>query len=406
MEKIIRRLALLLCISCVALPGQAQMWQHLATSDYVPDARHTGQLRFEADVLAFFRDNEYSSHLTRGYSLPGIWAQPKLTYMPLAQVRMELGLHALMFNGANRYPCYVYHDIGRWKGNQYQSGAHLLPWIRVQAKFSHLNVVLGHIYGGENHRLSLPLWNAEANLSQDPEAGVQLLWDLPHLHADTWVNWQSYIFEEDSHQEAFTVGTTWHIKYGDHTFSDVTFSTPIELLFHHRGGEQDTTAMGVQTLCNASLGAQLHWRTWNSTVPHVRFTAQALACYQQAGTLWPFEWGAALHGAAAATLWSQLQVQLGAFHAPRHFASLYGNPFFSTISLSEPHHFRGNTTAYLHADFHHTFARRYTLGASVEAAQSWLGRAETLPRHQEFNFSFGIFMRACPSFLLFGRKKH
>jgi hypothetical protein len=75
----------------------------------------------------------------------------------MKQIALEVGLHALIFNGANKYPCYAYHDIGTWKGNQYQSGAHLLPWIRAKAQFKYLTVVLGNIFGGQNHQLIEPL---------------------------------------------------------------------------------------------------------------------------------------------------------------------------------------------------------------------------------------------------------
>ncbi len=395
----IKRLLTTLCLAFSILSGHAQMWDRLALSQYRPDTAHVKQLRIEADVLTFFRDNEYSSKLTRGYSLPGLWVQPKLTFMPLKSIRLELGAHALIFNGANRYPNYVYHDIATWKGDQYQSGAHVLPWVRAQASFKYLTVVLGDIYGGQNHRLTDPLWNAETNLSQDPEMGFQLLWDRPHLHVDTWMNWQSYIFEEASHQEVFTVGTTWDIQYGD-TAKALRFSTPVQLLFNHRGGEQDTTELGVQTLCNASLGARMDWRANRRTLSGVGAEANFLACYQQSGTLWPFDTGVAVQAAARVNLWKSLQLKAGAFHAPRNFVSLYGSPFFSTLSIRQQEHFRGISTAYFHVDYHYTFARNYVLGAGIEAAQSWLGRSASRARSQEFNFSFGIYLRACPSFLL------
>lgn len=371
------------------------MWDRMATSAYRNDTSRVRQLRVEADVLTFFRDNEYSSKLTRGYSLPGLWLQPKFTYMPVRNLRLELGAHALVFNGANRYPCYVYHDIGTWKGKQYQHGAHILPWVRAQAEFKHLTVVLGDIYGGQNHGLVEPLWNAETNLSQDPEMGFQLLWDRPHLHADTWVNWQSYIFEEDNHQEAFTVGTSWQILYGD-TASVLRFSTPVQLLFHHRGGEQDTTEMGVQTLCNASVGAKMDWRAGRRVLSRVSAEANLLLCYQQSGMLWPFDKGAAVQVSSAVELWKRFQVKAGVFHAPTHFATLYGCPFFNTLSLRDNAVYRGISTVYAQADYHYTFARNYVLGAGLEAYQSWLGRGAK----QEFNFSFGIYLRLCPSFLI------
>ena len=134
-------------------PAKAQMWDSLATTDYRVDSSMTRTLRVVVDNLSFFRDNEYSSTLTKGYSLPGLWIQPRLAYTPHRQIDLELGLHAAIFQGANKYPNYVYHDIAEWKGSQYQRGAHVLPWIRARAQFQNLTVVLGDIYGGQNHQL-------------------------------------------------------------------------------------------------------------------------------------------------------------------------------------------------------------------------------------------------------------
>ena len=86
-----------------ALAGRAQMWDSLATTPYRITPSSLRQLRVEVDNLSFFRDNEYSSSLTKGYSLPGLWVQPKLTYVPLSAIKLELGLHALVFNGCLLY---------------------------------------------------------------------------------------------------------------------------------------------------------------------------------------------------------------------------------------------------------------------------------------------------------------
>ena len=210
----------------------------------------------ELNALAFFRDNEYDSQITRGYSLPGTWLQPKLTYNPITSIHLELGLHGLILDGANKYPNYAYHDIATWKGNQYTSGVHLLPWFRAQADLRHLTFVLGNIYGAQNHQLIDPLYNPEQNISADPEMGVQILLERKYIHLDTWLNWQSYIYELDTHQEAFTVGVNSRIQWNSPA-SRFHWSTPIQLLIQHRGGEQDVTELGVQTLCNASAGGEL-----------------------------------------------------------------------------------------------------------------------------------------------------
>ncbi len=386
--------SVLLCAS-IAIPtsGQTPMWDALTKCEYQIDTADVRVLKVEIDNLDFFRDNEYNTCLRKGYSLPGLWVQPKLRYVPMKNILIEAGLHAFILNGANKYPNYVYHDIGTWKGNQYQKGAHILPWFRVQGKIKNLNVILGDIYGGSNHELSEPLFNTETNLSQDPEMGVQLIWDTSYLHADTWVNWQSYIFEEDSHQEAFTVGGNWRWMYNSNQ-NKCHFYTPMQVVIQHRGGEQDTTHLGVQTICNGSLGFGVRYNYQKKTLKQVGAEANLLGCWQQSGNLWSFDTGYALHGTVHGNLWNHLGLRAGYYYVPKHFVSLYGNPFFSTLSLKDATNYRRMHTAYLRADYHYTFAHDYVCGAEVEAYETWL------PQRNEFNLSFGIYFRVHPTFVL------
>jgi hypothetical protein len=164
--------------------------------------------------------------------------------------------------------------------------------------------------------------------------GFQLLWDRPFLHADTWLNWQSYIFEEDTHQEAFTVGSNWTVRYNDPEAAFHWYS-PVQLVIQHRGGEQDNTEMGVQTLSNASVGAAMKWNARRRHLSHIGAEANLLATYQQSGHQWPFDSGWAYHLAAEAAMKNGLDFRAGFFQAPRHFVSLYGNHFFSTLSVSD-----------------------------------------------------------------------
>ena len=407
------RLLLPICLwtSTVSSNAQSIMWQQLAaTSRHRLDTADVHALRIELESISFFRNNEYTSPLAEGYSLPGLWLQPRLTYMPLRQIKVGIGLHALIFNGANRYPNYVYHDIVRWKAGQYTSGAHLLPWFRAQADFRHLSIILGNIYGGQNHGLAEPLFNPETNLTQDPETGFQLLWDRPRLHADIWLNWQSYIFREDNHQEAFTVGTTWRIGKNDASpqprrqekhnaqtsrkHTSIRPYLPVQLVLQHRGGEQNIENKAVQTICNASAGAGTEWNTGNSVLQSLTVEADALLCYQQKGQLWPFKSGAAGYASLDLSLWHFLEAGASYFIAPRHFVSLYGNHFYSTLSTTDEQDYGRLHTAAAHIRFHHTFHRSYTLGADAELWQTWqAGRSD-------LNFSFGIYLRVNPDFLI------
>lgn len=369
------------------------MWNELASSPYRLDTADFHALKVELESISFFRDNEFSSSLADGYSLPGLWIQPKLTYMPFKQLKLGLGLQALIFNGANRYPNYVYHDISVWKGNQYTKGAHLLPWFRAQADFRRLTIVLGNIYGGQNHGLIEPLFNPETNLTQDPEMGFQLLWDRPHLHADIWLNWQSYIFREDTHQEAFTVGMNWHTMFNAPE-SRLHWYMPVQLVAQHRGGEQNIVNRAVQTIYNASAGVGLRWNAGKRVLKSLTTDVNGLFAYQQTGNLWPFRSGVAGYASVRLGLWQFLETGLSYFVVPRHFVSLYGNHFYSTLSVKDGLDYGKLQTAAAHVRFHHTFARGYTLGADAEAYQT------TQSGKSEFSFSFGIYFRVNPAFLI------
>ena len=85
----------------------------------------------------------------------------------------------LWFSGAYRYPSVSYQDIALWKGEQYQKGAHLLPFFRAQISMKSVDLILGNIYGGSNHGLIAPLYNPELNLTADPETGFQVLAGAP-----------------------------------------------------------------------------------------------------------------------------------------------------------------------------------------------------------------------------------
>jgi hypothetical protein len=387
-------------------PALADVWDIVCSDSLRIDTTRTGQLHAQVNSLAFFHNNEYSSDLAKGYTLPGAWLQPKLIYTPHPQIQLEAGAHLLLFNGANRYPNYAFHDVARWKGHQYQRGIHVLPWFRAQADFRNLTLVLGNIYGAQNHQLILPLYNPEQNLSTDPEMGFQLLWLRPRLHFDVWINWQSYIFNLDTHQEAFTVGLNSTIRWNrPDTQKRVRWETPIQVLIQHRGGELDTTNVGVQTVANIALGARATYRpstlnTKLSTLNSISAEANLLLSYQQHGTLWPFDTGLALHTAFSATLWERLTAQVGYVAIPRRYANLYGQPYFGTLSIR--YHnltFRGMHTAYATVDYAHCFTPAYRLGAQFTLYSANSHDLHTLP------ISFGIYLRLCPDFRLWKKKE-
>lgn len=391
-----------LCLSAVAFAQDLP--SRIAMSDPEIRVMETGDLAFTFDHLSFFKDNEFEGEQAKGYTLPGLWIQPRLTYQPFTSLRFEAGFHAMVFDGANKYPCYAYHDIGRWKGNQYQSGAHLLPFFRAQAQVGRVQFVFGDIFGGVNHRVMEPLMNPEVNLTQDPEMGFQLLVDLPGYWLDAWVNWQSYIFETDTHQEAFTVGLSQRLQLNASS-SPVHYYIPLSILAQHRGGEQDDTDMGVQTLVNGGVGLGLSWNVGGRVLRRVTGEAAVLACWQQSGRLWPFNRGVAGALSVDAELGREFRV-FGGLVASGQFASLYGAPFYSTLSQkNEGGRFSHFVTPHFGFEWSHHFMKGYALGVKADVYPMHAGRltlsdGQVQPATFANNFSFGVYLRMNPRFLL------
>ena len=430
-----RRLVVLCCVTLCAMFSGAQdaegIWQTLQTNadmarrmgyqPYRVDSTQTKTLGIELEALAFFKDNEFDGNVQRGYSLPGVRLQPRLTYTPIDEIKLELGLHATIYSGANKYPCYVFHDIATWKGDQYQSGAHLLPFFRATARFKSITLAVGDIYGGATHGFVEPMYNPELILTDDPEMGFQMIVDTKRWHSDLWMNWQSYIFKESSHQEAFTVGWTQNINVWKRTKEDRTHSLdiPIQLVIQHRGGEQDNTKMGVQTIANGALGMGYEYKApGNRIVTGVQAEVMALYCLQQSGNLWPFKNGPALWVKASVDFIRDLRVTAGFFSA-KDFCSLYGSQYFGTLSTKRAGgRFDGMNTGLISLEYSRTFADAYTIGANLKAyiyktgslalpADDTHPEPYTIPGEFRTPFSFGVYFRCSPSFVLkrFGSAK-
>lgn len=432
---LMRRLVVLCCVTLCAMFSGAQdaegIWQTLQTNadmarrmgyqPYRVDSTQTKTLGIELEALAFFKDNEFDGNVQRGYSLPGVRLQPRLTYTPIDEIKLELGLHATIYSGANKYPCYVFHDIATWKGDQYQSGAHLLPFFRATARFKSITLAVGDIYGGATHGFVEPMYNPELILTDDPEMGFQMIVDTKRWHSDLWMNWQSYIFKESSHQEAFTVGWTQNINVWKRTKEDRTHSLdiPIQLVIQHRGGEQDNTKMGVQTIANGALGMGYEYKApGNRIVTGVQAEVMALYCLQQSGNLWPFKNGSALWVKASVDFIRDLRVTAGFFSA-KDFCSLYGSQYFGTLSTKRAGgRFDGMNTGLISLEYSRTFANAYTIGANLKAyiyktgslalpADDTHPEPYTIPGEFRTPFSFGVYFRCSPSFVLkrFGSAK-
>ncbi|MDR3261816.1 MAG: hypothetical protein LBT78_08275 [Tannerella sp.] len=381
----------------------AQPSEKVCRSEYRIDPRNENKLFVTVDNLNFFRNNEWVSSIVPGYTLPGFWLQPKAVYYPLKNIKIEGGFHSLWFWGTNQYPSYAYRDLPALKGNELKK-AHLLPYFRVQAALSdQVNIILGDIYGGANHRLAEPLYNPELNLTADPEAGLQLLWHTHWMDFDTWVNWESFIYKMEAHQEGFSFGlsTRFMCNRPDTRFH-VYF--PLQVLAQHRGGQIDTTDLPVHTAFNGATGVGLDWNLRWGLLRKINLEWNLTGYYQHAGNLWPLKRGYGNYAALSFEI-DDFSVKSAYWKCDR-FISMFGNPLYGAPSLAaQDAYFEHPEMVTLSVAYTRSFASGLAMGIDFDLFQRFAGNLNDpasgiSPATAHTNYSFGIYFRINPSFLI------
>ena len=400
-----------LCVTILIISGMqsmyAQLNERLFSTDYQIDSLSKGDLSVEVDNLSFFKNNEFISTIQKGYTLPGFWLQVKATYNPLSILKLEAGVHSIWFWGTSRYPAFAYKDIASWGGQDFSHNVHVLPYFRANISLSkNVNVIIGDIYGGSNHRLIEPLYNPELNLTSDPEAGLQLLYKNSWLDFDTWIDWMTYIYNLDTHQEAFIAGTSMRFKLNapDSRFH-VYF--PLQWLSHHKGGEIEVSNSPGQTATNYAGGTGAMWNIDGRYLKYIN------AEFYYAGYYYPK--GESFRHRNGRGFYSKLAVQISDFNisssywACKDFVSIFGSPFYSTVSTKiNGMLYDRPTMLHFGVDYVRTLGKGFTFGVNVETYYSLSGKmysSETgLYDPSAFgsnsNFSMGIYLRVNPSFLI------
>lgn len=383
----------------------AQIEEKVYSSSYGVNPDEQGELSLEINSLSFFRNNEFEGTVLEGYSLPGLWIQPKLIYQPLQNVRLEAGIHGLIYHGSTQYPNAVYQGIPDWNTDDHQRGLHVRPFFRAEISLSDKwTMVFGNIYGAANHKLIEPMYNPELNLTADPETGFQILFDSKRIHFDAWLNWQSFIFQNDTHQEAFTVGLSTRFNLND-TDSPFNFYVPLQGLVQHRGGEIDTiTVSSTSTVMNGSVGIGTKWNINQRALKQISLETHLAGSTQQSGEIWPLENGFGSYTRLAADI-SDFRVKTS-YWWNNDFISMNGTPFYGAVSTSELNAvYEKPQMIYFGVEYAKTFGKGYALGVDLDVyhmLSTEINNPETGIRslNSATSFSFGIYFRASPSFLL------
>lgn len=365
-----------------------------------------GELRASIEAMPFVRDNEYKSELVKGYTLPGVWLDPTLSYQPLKNLKIEIGAHMLHFWGAKKYPNFNYSKLASWDGKNVQNGFHCVPIFRAHMQLTpQFNVIVGTLYGKSNHGLITPLYNEELNLSGDPETGVQFILDTRPVKLDAWINWESFIFNNDNHQESFSFGLSTRFRPSKST-ARWQWYIPVQGVFQHRGGEvnyasEDRT---IKTWLNAAAGVGVDIPLDTKIRTKLNFEATGSYFGQQAGNLLPFDKGYGFYGKASAQVW-RMECSLGYWYC-KDFVSIFGNPLFGAMSISNENMIY-NKPSSLTASIRYSqeLGKGFAWGIHADMLNQFAADTHTpetgwVHSKGTMNFAAGIYLRVNPSFLI------
>lgn len=402
---------LLSFISCMTAAAAADAGNILFGEKKKINKDNTGHITLDIDNLNFFHNNEYWGGRTSGYTLPGFYIRPSVGYQPHKRVKIDAGVMFKHYWGANGYPSVHFGDVLGSVGDNKKYKADIKPYLRVQTRIGkYVDIVFGNIYGGMNHNLPEPLYNYERTLSTMPETGLQVLLDTKHFDLDAWVNWESFIFQNDNHQEAFTFGVSTETRTNKGK-SGIQAYFPVNVLFQHRGGEIDTVPVNhrVQTWMNLSGGAGLRYDLNHRIFHSISMEANVAYYMEVEDNLMPYDNGWLFYGRLWAEIW---KLRIGAaYWSAQDFISLLGNPYFGAMHVPyDGRLFKNPQVGAINLEYSQKIGKNCILGFKSDLyftrkCKAISSKGNRYTEAPNIGFTAGAYLRFKPTFLIKDLKK-
>lgn len=385
---------ILLLLLAMTIQGQEEKLQE----------KDKGDVSFSMPTYVFFKDNEYIGQEAYGYTLPGVRVKPMISYQPLKNLSISIGVSALKYWGADIYPCYNYVSVPRYSDTNTQKGFHHLPFFRVDYQMnSNSNLILGNIINTQHHYLSEPLFNEELVYTQDDEEGVQWLYNSTYLDNDLWLNWQNFNFYNDVDREAFLLGISGRIKPIN---KKISVSIPYSFLWQHHGGELDTvTSKALDHWTNGSLGLTLSYNLNKRYLSKIIGDFSYFYSKDLKNDTWRFPAGHAFFPSLTLEN-NNCNLKLGYYYS-KDMISFYGNAFFSNLAQRNSRlTYKDNKLLYLALNYNVLLSKDYSLGFLTQ----WYYKFGSTLRYDmkegdKISFSFGIVLKANPKFNIYKVKE-
>ncbi|MCF8231609.1 MAG: hypothetical protein K9J27_05410 [Bacteroidales bacterium] len=273
------------------------------------------KLSLQVDNLNFFRNNEFFSGLTEGYTLLGFHITPTVRYHLRDKLTVKGGLHALKYSGRENF-------------------RKVSPYFGLQYRFSPgFSMTIGSHSIKNRHRLVNPIFSVERKIDAYVENGLNFLYSKPDFYGNIWLDWEQFIYRNDPFREKFTAGGSfdWRVTSAA---SKVKLSIPMQFLVRHKGGQINDTGLPTTSVFNYTSGAKLGYSFSHSFIRQAginflylgyrELSDKDINLYKNGKALYPL--------AEARSEYSRLRI--GYWHARKFYAPL-GHPMFQNIAKED-----------------------------------------------------------------------
>lgn len=334
----------MLCIFLLAI-----VVYNLFSQDYEINKKDSTLLSFNYTQEYFFRNNEYFNNLYDGITFIGSNVCPYLSFRKNNSLNLKIGSYFRIFNGKERL--YINNIFYQVKFNLFK-GSELL---------------MGNIEGHKMHNLIEPLYCYDNEYLENPETGLQLLFNYEKFKSDLWLNWQKFILPRDNFKEEFVAGVNSFI------YLSKSLKYNYAAIFKHKGGQIEINDSPMQTFCNMNNGITLQIKI---TDYNLYFSSNYLQYFDLSPyKLLQYITGYGFYNFVELFTKKRLLLNIGYWYGQYYYSPI-GEPLFQSLSrkyvyYEEPtkkliifkfnylHNVTNNTPLNIYFQFYYDYERKY-----------------------------------------------
>ncbi len=310
MRSFILSLIVLIFLFPASMASQSDMSGRYTYAQF--DTAKQNDLIFRLETNVFFKNNEYFSDYTQGYTLPGFILRPEVVYYAGNRLKFTAGANLIQFFGDDHL-----FDVKPVVSAQ----------LRASDKFF---IILGALKGNLQHGLIEPVYDPDNQYFRPVENGLQFLFNSRRFSFDTWLDWEQFISWGDTVPERFTAGFTGNLAITGKD-SKIEVGLPVQLLASHQSGQISDYNDDTYSMLNTVLGLKTGVNAGSGFIRRVWVDGYYLGFSQFSGSMdLGFESGYALYPLTGFD-YKYGQFMVGYWYAD-NFYSLKGNQEFMSIS--------------------------------------------------------------------------